>query len=76
MPENGVREEKFKRPLVLLVAARRAERETRFAVPKSERRAEGGPRPLAALQAVGMLGVEVEHLGSRAEAKSQASNHR
>src|SRR3989441_6062443 len=76
LSENGVSEEKLKRPLVLVVAAGCAEREAWFAVAKRERRAERGPRPLAAFQVIEMLGVEVEHLGSRAEAEAEAWNHR
>src|SRR5207302_468738 len=76
LSENGVSEEKLKRPLVLLVAAGCAERKAWFAVAKRERRAERGPRPFAAFQVIGMLGVEVEHLGSRAEAEAEAWDHR
>src|SRR5437879_5500857 len=76
LSENGVSEEKLKRPLVLLVAAGCAERKAWFAVAKRERRAERGPRPFAAFQVIGVLGVEVEHLGSRAEAEAEAWDHR
>src|SRR5438309_1371229 len=76
LSENAVSEEKLKRPLVLLVAAGCAERKAWFAVAKRERRAERGLRPFAAFQVIGMLGVEVEHLGWRAEAEAEAWDHR
>src|SRR5438132_7878782 len=76
MPKNSVSEEELERPLVLVVAPGCAEREARFTVAKGERRAERRPRPLAALQVIGMLRVEVEHLGARAQAEAEAWDHR
>src|SRR2546422_3258807 len=76
MPKDSVSEEKLERPLVLLVASGCAEREAWFAVAKCDRRAERCPRPLAAFQMIGVLRVEVEHLGSGAEAEAEAWNHR
>src|SRR6185437_4903940 len=45
--ERQVVEEEQQRPLILLVAAWRAEREVRLAVPQRQARAERGARPLA-----------------------------
>src|SRR5262249_55609096 len=47
----GVMEEQQERPLLLLVAARRAERQVGRAVPEGERGRERGARPLAGRKA-------------------------
>src|SRR4051794_35970988 len=51
-PEMHMREERVERPLILLVAARRAEREVGLAIPCHHRRRECRPRPLARLERV------------------------
>src|SRR5258708_14530912 len=74
--EDGVREEEFESPLILLVAPWRAECEPRLAITEREGRAQGRPRPLAALDAIGVIGIEVEHLRPRPEAKTKAADDR
>ena len=63
--ENDVRQEEFERPLILLIATGSAECDPRLAITERESRAEGGPRPFAAFDAIGVVGIEVEHLRSR-----------
>lgn len=53
--EDDVRQEEFERPLVLLIAAGSAERDRRLAVAERESRAQGGPRPFAAFDVVGVV---------------------
>src|SRR5216684_166634 len=74
--ENDVRQEELERPLILLIAPGSAERDPRLALTQREGRAEGSARTLAALDAVGVVRIEVEHLRSRAEAKTQAVDDR
>src|SRR5260370_1927573 len=74
--ENHVRQEEFERPLILLIAAGSAERDPRLAIAEHERRAESGTRPFAAFDAVGVIGIEVEHLRPRTEAEAQAVDDR
>ncbi len=70
--EDGVRKEEFERPLILLIAPGRAERDPRLAFTEHESRAQGRPRPLAAFDAVGVIGIEIEHLRPRPQAEAQA----
>src|ERR1700687_5748364 len=73
--EDGMGQKEIQRPLVLLVAARRAERQPRLSAASHEVRAQGRPRPFAALERVWMAFVEVEHLGSRAQAEAEPPDH-
>src|SRR5579864_2685019 len=70
-PEMDVREERVERPLILLVAARCAEREIRLAVARDERRRERRPRPFARLERVRQACLEPEHLRARAETEAE-----
>lgn len=74
--EDGMSEEELKRPLVLLISARRAEGQARFAMAKGEGWAQRRARPLAAFDVIGMLRIQVEHLRPRAEAEAKAGNDR
>src|ERR1700680_3369059 len=76
MSEHGVREEELQRPLILLIAPWSAERDSGLAITHGQRRTERRPRPLAAFDAVWMLGIKVEHLRPRAEAETEALDHR
>src|SRR5260370_26084111 len=74
--EDDVRQEEFERPLILLIAPWSAEGNPRLATAERESRAQGGARPFAAFDAVGVIGIEVEHLRPRPEAETQAVDHR
>ena len=63
--EDDVGQEEFERPLILLIATGSAECDPRLTIAERESRAEGGPRPFASFDAVGVVGIEVEHLRSR-----------
>src|SRR5919109_5292921 len=69
-------QEELERPLVLLVATRRAEGEHRLAVAQRERGTQRRPRALAALEAVRMRRVEGEPLRARAQAEAEAGDDR
>src|SRR3954454_5607960 len=69
------REEEDERPLVLLVAAGRAERE-RLAVAPGERRRERRPRSLARLERARQAFLQPEHLAAGAEAETEAGDNR
>jgi len=66
-----VGEEDMQRPLVLLVAARRAERQPGFAAAQGERRAERRARSLPTFKAVRVIRVQVEHLRSGTQAEAE-----
>ena len=70
-----MREKELKRPLVLLVAAGRPEGKTRLSISQGERWAERGARPLTALEPVGVVRIQVQHLRARAQAESEAVDH-
>ena len=74
--EDGVRQEEFERPLILLIAAGSAEGDRRLAIAERECRAQGGPRPFGAFDVVGVIGIEVEHLRPRPQAEAQAVDDR
>src|SRR5204863_1851864 len=69
-------EEGLERPLILLVAARRAEGKMRIAAPGDERRRERRPRALARLERVREPFLEPKHLRARAETESELGDHR
>ncbi len=74
--EDDVRQEEFERPLILLIAAGSAECDPRLAIAERESRAERGARPFAAFNAVGVIGIEVEHLRPRPQTEAQAVDDR
>src|SRR5262249_58848427 len=63
-------------PLVLLVAARRANGECRLSAAARDGRRECGPRTLSRLERVRKSLLEPEHLGARAEAEAERGDHR
>ena len=69
MPQEDV-----ERPLVLLVAARRAERELRLAARENEPRRERRARPRAGLQRRGQPLLEPEHLRASPERPAERRN--
>ena len=69
-------QEEDQRPLVLLLAAWRAEGHPGGAVVQGEAGGQRGARPLARHQAVGQAGLEPEHLAARAHREAQAGNDR
>ena len=71
-----VAQERVQRPLVLLVAAGRAEREVRVAVAQGQRRRQRGARPLARRDGVGVGRVEPEHLAAHGDREAEARHHR
>ena len=71
-PEHGVLEEQLQRPLVLLVAARGAERQARAVLVQRERRRERRARPAAGRERAREAVDEPEHLRARAEAEAEA----
>ncbi len=64
------------RPLVLLLAARRAERHPRLAVAQREARRQRRARPLARCKAVRQARARPEHLPARAHRKAEFRDHR
>ena len=66
----------MQRPLVLLIAARRAERHVRLAVAQRERGRQRGARPLARCETGGVALVQPEHLGARGQAEAELRDHR
>src|SRR5262249_3391049 len=72
----GVPEEELRRPLVLLIAARRTPRQIGFTVAQRERRAERRAWTLAGCKTSGVLFVEPECLRARAEAKAEFGDDR
>jgi hypothetical protein len=66
-----VTQEKLRRPLVLLVAAGRAEAEIGLAVAQHQAGTQGRARPFARRQARGHRGIEPEHLRPGAETEAQ-----
>src|SRR5580704_9614478 len=71
-----VAQKELRDPLVLLVAARRAEAEIGFAVAQCQRRRQRGARAFAGCKPRRMLLVEPEHLRARAETKAELGYHR
>src|SRR6266566_181471 len=69
-------EEDVQRPLVLLVAAGRAEREVRLAAAQDERRRQRRPRPLPRRKRVRQALLEPEHLRARRQAEAELGNDR
>ena len=57
-----VAQEEDRRPLVLLVAARRAEREIRLALAQHHRRRQRAVGPLAGRARIGVASVKVIHM--------------
>ena len=74
--EVQVAEQRAERPLVLHVAARRADRHVGLAAAQHERRRERRARPLARLERVRQPLGEPEHLRARAEAEAEAGDDR
>ena len=70
-PVHRVGEEELERPLVLLVAAGRAERQHRPVVAHRQRRRQRRPRPPPAHQRRRQPLLEPEHLRARAEAEAE-----
>ena len=70
-PEIDDVEQELQRPLVLLVAAGRAEDHVRPAVARRERRRQRGPRPLARREGVRVAGRQVEDLGASPEREAE-----
>ncbi len=75
-PVMGMVQEHQGRPLVLLVAAGRAEGEIGFAVLERERRRQCAARAPAGFEARRQPLLEPEHLHPRAEAEAQFGDHR
>ncbi len=71
-----VAQEGDQRPLLLLVAARRAEGEPGLAVAQRHRGRQRGARPLAGLERSRHGGVQPEHLAARAQAEAELGNDR
>src|SRR6202521_3218134 len=71
-----VAQEELGRPLVLLIAARRAPGEIGFAVAQRQRRRERGARALTGRKRGWVARLEPEHLRPRAEAESEFRNDR
>ena len=65
-------QEEHQFPLLLLVTARRAERQIGLAFAQREIRRQRGARPLARRQASRQAGLEPEHLGAVSEAEAQS----
>ena len=72
---SGEAQEELRRPLVLLIAARRAEREPAPVGELRERRRERGARALARRERVRVLGIERRHLQPRAEREAELGDH-
>ena len=70
-PVMDVGEEGVQRPLVLLVAAGCADRETRLAAAGGQRRRERGPRTFAGRDRVRQALLEPEHLRPRPETEAE-----
>ena len=71
-----VTQKELRDPLVLLIAAGRAPDQIGFAVAQRQCRRQSGARPFARHQRRRMLLVEPEHLGARAETKTELGNDR
>src|SRR6185312_7242704 len=69
-------QEKLGGPLILAVAARRAESHRRLAVPERQGRRQRAARPLAGREARRALLVEPGYLQPRAEAEAERRDHR
>src|ERR1051325_3094250 len=72
--ERGVRKEEVETPLILRVAAGRAERHVGLAVSKGKGRAQRGAGSLARQQRVRVPRPEIEHLSSGSEGKSETGH--
>src|SRR5256885_8360101 len=70
-PAVDMTEEEVQRPLVLLVAARRPERDVRLAAAERERRRERRPRALARLERGPQAFLEPEHLRTPPEGQAE-----
>src|SRR5260370_41410253 len=75
MAKHPVRKEELQRPLILLVATRAAEGDPRLAIAQGKRWAESRPWSLAALNVVGVVGIELDHLSPGAEAEAETLDH-
>src|SRR5712691_6057753 len=75
MAEHRVGKEELQRPLILLVATRRAEGDPRLAIAQGKGWAESRPWSLAALNVVWVVRIEVEHLRPGAEAEPETLDH-
>src|SRR5262249_1733869 len=69
-----VAHEQLRRPLILLIAAGRAPGEIRLPVTQRERGRKRRARPFAGSERGGMSLLQPEHLGARAESKSEFRN--
>src|SRR5215469_3683801 len=72
--EEHMVQEKGNRPLVLLVAARRAEGKIRCAVSQHQTRRQCRPRAAPGSQRASQSGRESEHLRSGSQAEAKARN--
>src|SRR3954447_1417918 len=75
-PTERVGEPEAQLPLLLLVAARRAEGEGRNAAAQGQGGREGGPRALARRQRVGQARLEPEHLRPGTQGEAELGDHR
>src|SRR5438477_1457676 len=75
-PAIDVLEEDVQGPLVLVVAAGRAEGEVGVAAAKGERRRQRGARPFAGLERVRQAVLEPEHLRARPEREAELGDDR
>src|SRR5581483_1223814 len=73
-PEMHVGEERVERPLILLIASGRTEREHGLVVTGDERRRERRPGTLAGRERVRQPLLEPEHLRARTEAEAELGN--
>ncbi len=75
MAEHRVGKEELQRPLILLVATRRAECDPRLAIAQGKGWAESRPWSLAALNVVWVVRVEIDHLCPGAKAEAETLDH-
>ena len=69
-------EEEFQGPLILLIAAGRAEDHPRLAVFEHQTRRQGRSRAFAGNQGAGVVRVEIEHLAARAHREAESRDDR
>src|SRR5262249_35328358 len=71
----NVPEEKLRRPLILLVAARRTPGQIRLTIAQGERRAECRTRSFTRRESGGMFFIKPECLRARAKSKTKLGNY-
>ena len=74
-PEVDKIQEKLKRPLILLIAAGRAEGEEGFGATRRDRGGQRGARAFARSQSIGMSLIETEGLNASSERKAERVDH-